>query len=129
AKKAYNWFEIIKHKSIAEIEKEREQVGIFVKSEYKYLHILYDDILYIEGLKDYVKIYTQDNPKPILSLISLKQLEEDLPFGNFIRVHRSYIINIDKISSINKNRIVIDKKQIPIGETYKKQFMSLIEKR
>lgn len=129
AKKAYNWFEAIQHKSLHEIEREREKVGIFVKSEYKYLHILYEDILYIEGLKDYVKIHTIDCLKPILSLISLKQLEEDLPFGNFIRVHRSYIINIDKISSINKNRIVIDKKQIPIGETYKKQFMNLIAKK
>jgi DNA-binding LytR/AlgR family response regulator len=129
AKKAYNWFEIIKQKPIPELEKEREKVGIFVKSEYKYLHIIYDDILYIEGLKDYVKIYTLDSLKPILSLMSLKQLEEDLPFGKFARVHRSYIINVDKISSINKNRIVINKKQIPIGETYKKQFMALIDKK
>ena len=59
--------------------------------------------------------------------MSLKQLEEDLPYGKFIRVHRSYIINVDKISSINKNRILINKKQIPIGETYKKQFMTLID--
>jgi DNA-binding LytR/AlgR family response regulator len=129
AKKAYSWFEIVQQKSIPDIEKTRENVGIFVKSEYKYLHILYDDVLYIEGLKDYVKIYTQDSLKPILSLMSLKQLEEDLPFGNFVRVHRSYIINVDKISSINKNRIIIDKKQIPIGETYKKQFMNLIDKK
>ena len=129
AKKAYSWFEIVQQKSIPDIEKTRENVGIFVKSEYKYLHILYDDVLYIEGLKDYVKIYTQDSLKSILSLMSLKQLEEDLPFGNFVRVHRSYIINVDKISSINKNRIIIDKKQIPIGETYKKQFMNLIDKK
>ena len=129
AKKAYSWFEIVQQKSIPDIEKTRENVGIFVKSEYKYLHILYDDVLYIEGLKDYVKIYTQDSLKPILSLMSLKQLEEDLPFGNFVRVHRSYIINVDKISSINKNRIIIEKKQIPIGETYKKQFMNLIDKK
>src|SRR5690554_2643013 len=120
AKKALNWFEIVNQKSIPYTDKEREKVGIFVKSDYKYLHILYEDILYIEGLKDYVKIHTEDSLKPILSLMSLKQLEEDLPFGNFIRVHRSYIINVDKISSINKNRVVIEKKQIPIGETYKK---------
>jgi DNA-binding LytR/AlgR family response regulator len=129
AKKAYHWFEIVQQKPIPEIDKERDKVGIFVKSEYKYLHILYENILYIEGLKDYVKIFTLDSLKPILSLMSLKQLEGDLPFGNFVRVHRSYIINIDKISSINKNRIIIDKKQIPIGETYKKQFMNLIDKK
>lgn len=129
AKKALNWFEIVNQKSIPYTDKEREKVGIFVKSDYKYLHILYEEILYIEGLKDYVKIHTADNLKPILSLMSLKQLEEDLPFGNFIRVHRSYIINVDKISSINKNRVVIEKKQIPIGDTYKKQFMNLIDKK
>ena len=127
AKKAYNWFEILQQKSIPDTGKGRERVGIFVKSEYKYLHILFEDILYIEGLKDYVKIHTFDGLKPILSLMSLKQLEENLPFDNFIRVHRSYIINIEKISSINKNRIVINKKQIPIGETYKKQFMAIID--
>ena len=115
AKKALNWFEI--------------KIGIFVKSEYKYLHILYKDIDYIEGLKDYVKIYTESDNKPILSLMSLKQLEEELPFENFIRVHRSYIINMDKIDSVNKKRIVIGDKQIPIGDTYRKQFMSIIDKR
>ncbi|HLW09698.1 MAG TPA: LytTR family DNA-binding domain-containing protein [Fermentimonas sp.] len=133
AKKALNWFEITKQKVTGEIDKdkdrERENVGIFIKSEYKYLHILYDEIILIEGLKDYVKIHTSTNPNPILSLMSLKQLEEDLPYSNFIRVHRSYIVNIDKISSINKNRILIGKKTIPIGETYKKQFMKIVDKK
>lgn len=128
AKKALNWFEI-KTKSDYDSEKERSNIGIFVKSEYKYLHILYKDIDYIEGLKDYVKIYTESDNKPILSLMSLKQLEEELPFENFIRVHRSYIINMDKIDSVNKKRIVIGDKQIPIGDTYRKQFMSIIDKR
>ncbi len=128
AKKALNWFEI-KTKSDYDSEKERSNIGIFVKSEYKYLHILYKDIDYIEGLKDYVKIYTESDNKPILSLMSLKQLEEGLPFENFIRVHRSYIINMDKIDSVNKKRIVIGDKQIPIGDTYRKQFMSIIDKR
>lgn len=128
AKKALNWFEI-KTKSENDSERERVNKGIFVKSEYKYLHILYKEIYYIEGLKDYVKIHTESHSKPVLSLMSLKQLEEELPFENFIRVHRSYIINIDKISSINKNRIVIGKKQIPIGDTYRKQFMRIIENR
>ena len=129
AKKALNWYEITQTKSPQQLDKERESVGIFIKSEYKYLHILYNDIILIEGLKDYVKIHTTTTPNPILSLMSLKQLEEDLPYGNFIRVHRSYIVNIDKISSINKNRILIGKKLIPIGETYRKQFMKIIDKK
>lgn len=128
AKKALNWFEI-KTRSGSDSERERLVLGIFVKSEYKYLHILYKDIDYIEGLKDYVKIYTEADAKPVLSLMSLKQLEEELPFDNFMRVHRSYIINMDKISSINKNRITICNKQIPIGDTYRKQFMAIIDKR
>ena len=64
---------------------EREKVGFYVKSDYKYLHLLYEDILYIEGLKDYVKIYIESDSKPILSLMSLKSLEETLPADQFMR--------------------------------------------
>ncbi|MEA4917199.1 LytTR family DNA-binding domain-containing protein [Proteiniphilum sp.] len=124
AKKALNWFEMTDKKQGGETA--QENLGIFVKSDYKLLHVLYDDILYIEGLKDYVKIYTESQSKPILSLISLKTLEEDLPTERFMRVHRSYIIHKNKISSINKRRIIIGEKQIPMGDTYRKQFMSII---
>ncbi|HCC85312.1 MAG TPA: DNA-binding response regulator [Porphyromonadaceae bacterium] len=125
ARKALDWFEMIEVKPKG--EKTEENVGFFVRSEYKLVHILYDDVLYIEGLKDYVKIYTEHDPKPILSLMSLKQLEEELPADRFMRVHRSFIIHKQKIVSINKNRIVIGKKQIPVGETYRQQFKSIIE--
>lgn len=124
AKKALNWFEMTDNKPVAEAE--QMNAGIFVKSDYKLLHVLYDDILYIEGLKDYVKIYTEDRTKPILSLISLKALEEELPVERFIRIHRSYIIHKNKISSINKKRIIIGEKQIPMGDTYRRQFLALI---
>ena len=129
AKKALSWFEMTGgggQKPSAATE--QEKVGIFVKSEYKLLHVLYDEILYIEGLKDYVKIHVENEPKPILSLMSLKALEEMLPGERFLRVHRSYIIHKNKISSINKNRISIGKKQVPVGETYRKQFREIIEK-
>lgn len=124
AKKALTWFEMTEAKE--SVEAEQQGSGIFVKSEYRLIHILYDDILYIEGLKDYVKIYTEKDPKPILSLMSLKSLEETLPPERFLRVHRSYILQRDKISSIRKERITIGKKQIPIGETYRKQFFETI---
>ncbi len=127
ARKALDWFEMIEVKPKG--EKTEENVGFFVRSEYKLVHILYDDVLYIEGLKDYVKIYTEHDPKPILSLMSLKQLEEELPADRFMRVHRSYIIHKKKIVSINKNRIVIGKKQIPVGETYRQQFHTFIGNR
>lgn len=124
AKKALNWFEMTDRKPSVEVV--QESSGFFVKSDYKLLHILFDDILYIEGLKDYVKIYTESHPKPILSLISLKAMEEDLPSDRFMRVHRSYIIHKNKISSINKRRIIIGEKQIPMGDTYRKHFLSII---
>lgn len=127
ARKALEWFEMAVAKPDAETMHEKEKVGIFVKSEYRLVHVIYDDILYIEGLKDYVKIYTENDSKPILSLMSLKQLEEELPGDRFMRVHRSYIIHRNKINSINKNRIILGTKQIPVGETYRKQFRSIIE--
>lgn len=126
AKKALSWFEMAEPKQV--VEPVPVKNAIFVKSDYKLIQILYDEILYIEGLKDYVKIFTESESRPILSLMSLKSLEEELSSDRFMRVHRSYIIQKSKISSINKNRIVIAKKQIPIGETYRKQFMATIEK-
>jgi DNA-binding LytR/AlgR family response regulator len=123
AKKALTWFEMVEQKT------EPKNAGIFVRSEYKLIHILYSDILYIEGLKDYVKIYTLNDSRPILSLMSLKSLEEELPSDQFMRVHRSYIIQKSKIECVNKNRIVIQKKEIPIGETYRQQFMAMIDRR
>ena len=125
AKKALTWFEMLEQKTSSKTE--TKDAGIFVKSDYKLIHILHNDILYIEGLKDYVKIYTQNEPRPILSLMSLKTLEEELPSDNFARVHRSYIIQKSKIESMNKSRIVIQKKEIPIGETYRQQFMAIVE--
>lgn len=127
ARKALDWFEMIEAKQNG--EKTEGNVGFFVRSDYKLVHILYDDVLYMEGLKDYVKIYTENDPKPILSLMSLKQLEEELPADRFMRVHRSYIIHRNKIDSVNKNRITIGQKQIPIGETYRRQFHIFIGNR
>ncbi|MEA2107440.1 MAG: LytTR family DNA-binding domain-containing protein [Bacteroidota bacterium] len=82
------------------------------------------DILYIEGLKDYVKIYTHD--KKILTLTTLKKITEKLSSANFLRIHRSYIIAIDKIDSIQRNRVIIKDKRIPIGNSYKDDFFKRI---
>lgn len=98
---------------------------IFVKSEYENLKVNLNTIRYIEGLKDYIKIYTND-PKPILTLNSLKAFEEKLP-SNFIRVHRSFIVSLDHIKSVQRNRIIIDKVYIPIGKNYKDDFIKRIE--
>lgn len=127
AKKAYSRFEA--DAAMQQASQKEEETGIFVKSDYKLIHILYDDILYIEGLKDYVKIYTLKEPRPILSLMSMKSLEETLPAHRFIRVHRSYIVQKDKITSIKKSRIEIGNKQIPIGDTYRQSFIAIIERK
>jgi len=97
---------------------------IFVKSEYENVKVNLGSIRYIEGLKDYIKIYT-DIPKPILTLNSLKAFEEKLP-DNFIRVHRSFIVSLHHINSVQRNRIVIGKIRIPIGQNYKDEFIKKI---
>ena len=91
---------------------------IFIKSEYENLKINLADICYIKGLKDYLKINLNE-AKPVLTLMNFNQIQSKLPEKNFIRVHRSYIINANKISSIQKNKIIINNERIPIGESYK----------
>jgi len=101
---------------------------IFLKVEYQWVRISLKDITYIESLKDYVKVHLEDSQKALMSLISLKALEEKLPSSKFMRVHRSFIVSLDKISAISKNSIFIDKIEITVGEQYKEAFKSLVEK-
>lgn len=99
---------------------------IFVKADYSMVKINFDDILYIEGLKDYIKIYA--GGKPVLTLTSLKSIEEKLPSDKFIRVHRSFIISLSKIKSVQKSIVKIGEKEIPLGDSFRDQFLQLIEK-
>lgn len=101
---------------------------LFIKSDYKIRRINFNDILYVEGLKDYVKIFLQNNPKPVLSLTSLKMLETKLPTEKFMRVHRSFIVNLEKIETIDRSRIVFGKEYIPIGDQYKARFQEFLDK-
>lgn len=98
---------------------------VFVKSEYDNIKINFDDIKYIEGLKDYIKIFSTSH-KPILTLSSFKKIEEKLPSNLFIRVHRSYIVSLKYIHSVQRNRIIIDQVRIPIGQNYKDEFLKKI---
>ena len=97
--------------------------SILVKTDYKLVQVELAKIIYIEGLKDYVKIYIDDEPRPLLSLMSLKSLEEQLPAQQFVRVHRSFIVRTDKIKVIERNRIVFGKEYIPISDSYKSALM------
>ncbi|MCP2027087.1 DNA-binding LytR/AlgR family response regulator [Flavobacterium sp. HSC-32F16] len=104
---------------------EVEQDFMFVRAEYENVKMNFSDILFIEGLKDYVKIYTTDN-KFTLTLISLIKLENLLSSKGFSRIHRSYIINIKHVKSIQKNKVLISDKRIPISESYKNTFFEKI---
>ena len=99
---------------------------IIVKSEYKLVQIPVADILYIEGLKDYVKIYTADSDRSIMTLMSMKTLEQHLPADRFMRVHRSFIVNTARIKVIERTRIVFGKNYIPVSESYKQAFSDFI---
>ena len=98
---------------------------IFVKSEYENIKLNFDDIKYFEGLKDYIKIFSTSH-KPILTLSNFKNIEEKLPSDVFLRVHRSYIVSLKHIKSVQRNRILIDGVRIPIGQSYKDEFIRRI---
>ena len=129
--KALQWFQLVQQQSDPRVAAtpEEEVKSIFVKSEYKLLQINLDDIRYIEGLKDYVKIYTEQSPHPILSLMNMKSIEQMLPASRFIRVHRSFIVQKSKIREIERNRIVFGDVYIPIGDSYKQAFQDFINAR
>lgn len=99
---------------------------IYVKSDYKLVQIPLDKIRYIEGLKDYVKIHLEDESRPVLSLVSLRALEERLPASRFLRVHRSFIVQKSKITIIDKGRIVFGKDYIPVSESYKQELQNYV---
>ena len=126
ANKALKWFEL-SHRETTPSEDTR--ASIFVKSEYKLIQIELRNILYIEGLKDYVKIYIEGEAKPILSLMSMKNLEEMLPADRFVRVHRSFIVQPEKIRVIERGRIVFGNEYIPVSDNYKQRLQEVIERR
>jgi DNA-binding LytR/AlgR family response regulator len=105
------------------------ETSIFVKSDYKLLRIDFNDILYIEGLKDYVKIYLASTPRPILSLTAMKTLEDNLPAERFMRIHRSYIANMTSVTAIERSNILVGDKSLPISDTYKDKVLEYVNKR
>ena len=101
---------------------------MYVKSDYKLVRIALDDVLYIEGLKDYVRFYLQGGER-VMSLMSMKRLEEHLPRPEFLRVHRSYIVHMPKVQTIDRFRIVFGDEFIPISDNYKEQLQQYFDQR
>ena len=122
AKKALDYFET-KNKSLTM----KQDRFIFVKSEYKLQKVCFDDILYIEGVKDYVKFYIADGSKNIMSLMNMKKVEEFLPYPEFMRIHSSYSVHMPKVSLIDRFIIVMGEQYLPISESYKDNVQKYIE--
>jgi len=99
---------------------------IFVKAEYESIKISLDDIEYIQGLKDYLKIHIANTNKTILTLMNFKEILDKLPANQFLRVHKSFVVNVNFIKTVQRNRIVINDIRIPIGESYKASFFSML---
>lgn len=121
ANKAFDWFEMIK-----KTELYKQDRFIFVKSDYKLIRIPLDDILYIEGLKDYVRIYLENGDK-IMSLMNMKKLEDYLPKPEFLRTHRSYIVHMNKVTIVDRLRMVFGNNYIPISDSYKEAVQSYFD--
>ena len=125
ANKASQWFQL--NTKVVEVGKSAVDY-IFVKADYRLIQIELKKILYIEGLKDYLKIYLEGENQPIVSHITMKSMEEMLPDKQFMRVHRSFIVQNDMIKVIDHNRIVFGKTRIPISDSYKTIFQQFLDK-
>lgn len=122
ANKALKWFE-----EREQPESSGQDRFVFVKSDYKLQRIAFDDILYIEGVKDYVRI-TMTNGNKVMSLMNLKKLEDRLPSPEFMRIHRSYIVHMNKIEVVDRLRVVFGTTYIPISDSYKDSVMAYIDR-
>ena len=100
---------------------------IFLKTDYRIVKVSISDIRYVEAMSEYLKVWIEDDPKPIITLLSMKKIEEHLP-DYFMRIHRSYIINLNKIQEVNKSRVIMDSDtNLPIGDLYKDAFQHYLD--
>ena len=121
ANKALDWFSVSQRQQTAVLDR-----FMFVKSDYKLIRVALDDILYIEGLKDYVRFYLEDGTK-IMSLMNMKKLEDYLPRPEFLRTHRSYIVHMPKSRQVDRLRIVFGDTLIPISDSYKEDVQQYFD--
>lgn len=125
--KALEWFSLLRaaDQGVPAFGGEKNNF-LFVKSDYKQLKINLDEVLYFEGWKDYVKIWLKGQVKPVLTLMSLKSLEEELPLTHFMRVHRSFIVALNQIEAVERGQILIGEERITVAEQYKKRFQEFV---
>ena len=101
--------------------------SLFLKTDYRIVKVSIPDIRYVEAMSEYLKVWIEGEAKPIITLLSMKKMEEHLP-NNFMRIHRSYIINLNKIQEVNKNRVIMDSDTyLPIGDLYKDAFQAYLD--
>lgn len=125
--KVRNFFELL-HTHSSGTETHVKDNYLFVKADYKLVRIDFGSILFIESLKDYIKIHLTGSSEPVTSLSSLKAIEDKLPEVQFMRIHRSFVIAVDKIDSISKSMVTIGKVEIPVGDQYKDAFKELLSR-
>jgi two-component system, LytTR family, response regulator LytT len=126
ATKAFQHFNQESNQSIAPAPKFEEY--IFLKVEYQLVKVMLNEITHVEAYKDYVKVFLVNKPYPILSLTSMKNMEDMLPKDKFMRIHRSFIIALDHIESTSRNIVTIGNKQINVSDNYKEAFMNFLSK-
>lgn len=100
----------------------------FVHVDYSLVKVLYQEVMWIEGLRDYVKIHLKSPAKPLMVRSTVKSIEEELPPAKFIRIHKSFIVSVDSITSVRKNSIFIDDMELPVGETYRDTINQLTKR-
>jgi two-component system, LytTR family, response regulator len=108
------------------LEKDFGPSYIFIRADYSNLKLMFSDILYIQGFKDYVKIFTKNSSKPIFTKLNLKNFYEKLPSSQFVRIHKSYVVSIANIHSLQRDRVTIENTLIPIGEFYKEELFKVV---
>lgn len=126
AHKALRWKEMAEAASSLEVREIAD--ALFVRSGNKFVKVQLSHILYIEGMQDYVKIYLDDNSQPVVTLNTMKDFEEFLSFP-FLRIHRSYIINFDKVTMVERNRVFLGGTYVSVSDTYKEQFLEQINRK
>lgn len=103
-----------------------EQPYFFVPADYKMVKVEWADVLYVEGLKDYLKIHLRSQKSPLVTRMSMKSLEEQFPRADFLRIHKSYIVSKKAISAVKKSSVFIDSLELPVGDMYKQEVAAFV---